>query len=153
MAGRGPAPKPQGERRNRNQPRRGDWIELRPLEKPRVPDLPLAPIHDAGWSERTIRAWGNWWKDPASQMWQGADVDLVEHLAYVHEQWARKGSANLLTEIRYLREALGLTPKGKQDRRWKVAPPGDVVDIDDQRSASEKMKEMRDRASSAEGDT
>jgi hypothetical protein len=152
MAGTGRAPKAASERRNRNQPRRGDWTELRPLENPEVPDLPIAPT-EHGWSERTIRAWGNWWRDPAVQMWGGADLDLVEHLAYVHEQWAIKGTTGLLSEIRYLRESLGLTPKGKQDRRWKVAPPAEVLDIEDGRSAAEKMKELRDRAASAEGST
>src|SRR5690242_1653626 len=105
MAGQGRAPKSADQRRNRNQLRRGDWVTLVPQTDVKVPELPEPPGGAEKWSERTTKAWGNWWRDAASQMWTGADIDLLEHLAYVHEQWVLKGSASLLTEIRYVRES------------------------------------------------
>lgn len=152
MAGRGPAPKFRENRRRRNVPLHGEWVELRPLDDPQVPVMP-EPLDEAGWTARTARSWAAWWSDPAAQMWGAGDVDLVEHLCFMHEQWARKGTASLLSEIRQVREALGLTPKGKQDRRWRVAPPAEIVDLDEQRSEAEKKRELRDRVAAAEGDS
>jgi len=152
MAGRGPAPKFRENRRRRNVPLHGEWVELRPLTDPPIPDLPEPP-DEAGWSTRTARSWAAWWADPAAQMWGAADVDLVEHLCYMHESWVRKGTGSVLSELRQVREALGLTPKGKQDRRWRVAPPAEVVDLDVQRADAEKTRELRKRAAAAEGDS
>lgn len=126
MAGAGPAPKEAEQRRRAGAPQRGDWIELPPL--PRGPrggklKLPLLPERGKGrgpWSRRTRRAWESWWGDQASTQWGPADVDLLEHLADVFEEWVREPRANMASEIRQLRDSLGLTPKGKQDRRWRV---------------------------------
>lgn len=151
MPGVGRPPKDPSQRRNRNQPRRGDWVTLTPLDNPVVPDMPAPP--GEAWSERSIRSWENWWKDPASQMWVGSDVDLVEHLLFVHERWVIKGTAGLLSELRYLRESLGLTPKGKQDRRWKVQDPAEVHDIADERTRAAERRRDREatRASRRRG--
>jgi len=83
-------------------------------------------------------------------MWGPADVDLAEHLCFIHESWVRTSTASLLSEIRQVRDALGLTPKGKQDRRWRVAPPAEIVDLDTQRSEAEKKKELRERVAAAD---
>jgi hypothetical protein len=111
-----------GVRLNRSQPRRGDWLML-PAAGGDVPALPERGDGRGDWSDRTRRAWASWWKDPASPQWSEADRDLVEHLADVYEEWVRKPRAAMATEIRQLRDSLGLTPKGKQDRRWLVALP------------------------------
>lgn len=147
MAGTGPAPKPKHQRRNRVPLKRGDWVELRATTR-KVPDLPSLE-GEYEWSERTQRAWSSWWKDPASQMWSGADIDLVEHLASVHEIWITRSTVQVLAEIRQLRDALGLTPKGKQDRRWFVAPPADVHDLDDRRKVAASREELERRVASS----
>lgn len=101
------------------------------------------------WSPRTRRAWKAWWADPASTQWGPGDVDLVEHLADIYEQWVRESKAAFATEVRQTRDILGLTPKGKQDRRWMVAPPAEVHDLEEAkagRSAADRMKELRARA-------
>ena len=145
MAGVGRVPKPKNQRRHRVPLARGDWVDLVPIAKPKVPKMPPSES-ETGWSERSKRAWAAWWKDPAAQMWSGADIDLAEHLLWVHEVWVRKSTTNILTELRQLREQLGLTPKGKQDRRWRVTPPGDVVELDDQREAVGAREELKRRA-------
>lgn len=116
MAGRGPAPKAFEQRRNHHEPLRGEWTLLAPLGRPVLPVLPREE-----WSVRTKRAWEAWRKDPATGMYGPAEVQLAVDLAYVYEQWVREPSASLAAEIRQRQDGLGLSPKGKQDRRWMVS--------------------------------
>jgi len=148
MAGRGRAPKPTNERRNQTKPQRGDWQELTdPVDK--VPKLPTRGKGRGTWSPRTNRAWTAWWSDPVSSQWGPSDVELVEHLADVMEEWVRDpGTAGRATEVRQIRDVLGLTPKGRQDRRWKIAPPAEVVDMKPKRSAAERMADLKNAARS-----
>lgn len=143
MAGRGRAPKLQSERRNHVVPQRGEWIDL-PEVKRRVPAL---PEREGGWSPRMERAWRAWWADPASTQWGPGDLDLLEHLADVFEEWTRERRVNLASEVRQLRDSLGLTPKGKQERRWRVPAPAEIVDLAGTKSAVVRMEELRARAS------
>ena len=144
MAGRGPAPKPIGERRNRNKKERGDWREIStPVDK--VPQMPNRGSGRGAWSARTKRAWTAWWSDPVSSQWSPSDIELVEHLADVMEEWVRDPeTAGRAGEVRQLRDVLGLTPKGRQDRRWKIAEPAEVVDMP-KGSASERMEKLATR--------
>jgi hypothetical protein len=142
----GPVPKPAGERRNRNAKIRGEWIEIREPTKG-APPLPKRGNGRGQWSARTRKAWKAWWKDPASTQWGPGDIDLVEHLADVYEEWIRSGRAAHAGETRQLRDQLGLSPKGKQDRRWKVAGEAEVVDIPTRGSAAERMEKLRRAAS------
>lgn len=122
MAGRGFAPKQQG-RRNHHTPQRGDWVDLRP-EFPRVlPDLPSGE-----WSDRTEHAWEAWALDPATSMYGPAEVQLTVDLAYVYESWVTEGTAALASELRQRQDGLGLSPKGKQDRRWRVSE-AEVIEV------------------------
>jgi hypothetical protein len=116
VAGRGPAPKSFEQRRNHHEPQRGEWTPLPPLTKAVLPALPRDT-----WSERTKRAWEAWRKDPATGMYGPAEVQLAIDLAYVYEQWVGEATASLAAEIRQRQDGLGLSPKGKQDRRWRVS--------------------------------
>lgn len=119
MAGTGPAPKADG-RRNQTPPARGDWIEL-PVPTAKTPALPARGKGRGAWSAQTRREWKTWWSDPASTQWGAGDLFLVRHLADVYEEWVRDPRATLLSEIRQLCDSLGLSMKGKQDRRWRVS--------------------------------
>lgn len=115
-------PAPSETRRRRNEPARGDWVEI-PLEhEGKAPRLPAAPR--GGWSDGTKLAWKAWHADGASLMWGPADREMVRQLAYLHHDLetleGAHGKASLAAEIRQRMDGLGLTPKGKQDRRWKV---------------------------------
>lgn len=118
MAGTGPAPKDPAQRRNRHEPKRGEWTNLPPLEHPVLPDLPLGE-----WSERTNTAWDAWRQDRATTQYGPAEIQVAIDLAYIYEEWVREPSASLAGEIRQRQDSLGLTPKGKQDRRWRVIDP------------------------------
>lgn len=140
MAGSGPAAKDSGARRRSLPPARGEWLDLPPV-KHEIPKLPPRGRARGRWSARTKRAWNRWWTDRASTQWSEADLDLVEHLADVHEEFVRAPKASLAAEDRQLRDLLGLSPKGKQDRRWRVPPtapeveaePAGVTALDDYR--------------------
>lgn len=150
MAGRGPAPKAPEERRRRNAPAGGEWIDL-PAELTRavLPTLPKRGKGQGNWSARTRAAWTAWRKDPATSQFGPADVQLTIDLAYLYEQWVREPKVNIAAEIRQRMDALGLTPKGRQDRRWRMPPPAEVVDIAEARparkSASDRMRELREK--------
>jgi hypothetical protein len=114
MAGQGPAPKDLSQRRNRNVPRRGEWVDLAPLEKPVLPELP-----EGEWRERTRMAWEAWRRDPVSAQWTPSDVDYAIDTIYLHHGM----TPNSASEVRLRMDALGLTPKGKRDLRWRTAEP------------------------------
>ena len=61
-------------------------------------------------------------------MYGPAEVQLAIDMAYIYEQWVREPTAALAAELRQRQDVLGLSPKGKQDRRWRV--PRDVDEAD-----------------------
>jgi hypothetical protein len=132
MAGRGRPPKSAGSRRNHHDPQRGDWVEVRGDERQRIPKLP------ARGKGRGV------WSDPVSKMWREADHDLVLHLADVYEEWVRQGTASLASETRQLRDNLGLSPKGRQDRRWRITE-ADVHDMEQEREQRGPERSTRGR--------
>jgi len=117
MAGRGPAPKPEEQRRRRNAPGRGEWVELPPTNTARAPKMPTAPR--GGWAVGTKEAWKLWHADPASLVWSPADRAAVAQLAGLHHELER-GKLSLAGEVRLRMESLGLTQKGKRDLRLRI---------------------------------
>lgn len=116
MAGNGPAPAES--RRRRNPPARGDWVDLKPLTKCYLPDLP--PVTDGDgepWRGATKATWKAWQKDPVTQMWSEADIAYALDTILLHNEMTAK-TAN---EVRLRMDGLGLTPKGKRDHRWRIA--------------------------------
>lgn len=145
MAGAGKAPKAPSERRNRTPPQRGEWIELPASAGTKPPALPKRPKGFA-WSPRSKQAWRSWWTDPVSSQWSDGDRDMVLHLLYVHESWVRDPTVSAAAEIRQLRDNLGLSPKGRQDRRWRILPIAEVADLDkarEEKTAQRRKREIR----------
>jgi len=60
---------------------------------------------------------------------------LVLFLAELYELRIERSTIRLANEIRQVRDSLGLSPKGRQDRRWRI-PQADVIDIADAPSAA-----------------
>jgi hypothetical protein len=121
MAGRGPAPKQEGQRRRRNVPERGEWVDLEPLSEPVLPEL------DSGheWHPRTRSLWEAWRADPASGMFGPAEVASAVELAWLMDEFASGGDPDrkvqrvTAAELRLRMDGLGLTAKGKRDLRWR----------------------------------
>lgn len=121
------APKDPAERRRRNKPERGEWVDLTPLEAPVLPEA------DPEWSPRVIRLWEAWRADPVSTQWGEADLAAVRELA---EEW----DCLKHTEQRLRMDGFGLTPKGKRDLRWRTV--NEVATIAAQ-AAPPKVRRLR----------
>lgn len=113
MAGRGPAPAET--RRRRNEPARGDWVDLPPLEKPVLEPLPRLE-GDELWRPQTMLTWEAWRRDPVTAMWSPADVAHALDTILLHNAMTTSGA----NEVRIRMDGLGLTPKGKRDLRWRI---------------------------------
>ena len=103
-----------------------------PPRNPALPALPKPTAHEGPWSSRTKSAWAAWRKDPVTGLYGPADIQSALDLAFVYEHWVRDGTAALASELRQRQDVLGLSPKGKQDRRWRV-----VADVADSAPAGE----------------
>lgn len=119
MAGTGFAPKDKSERRRTNKPLRGDWVEISAPKKPVIPTL--QQVEKGTWHARTKATWDAWRKDPATTQWTSAELAFAIDTIYLFEEYVTEGPASLAGELRLRQDTLGLTPKGKQDRRWRVA--------------------------------
>lgn len=133
MAGRGPAPKIN--RQHNKAPKRGEWIELPELKGSVLPDLP-----EGEWSGRTLHAWEAWRQDRATTQYGPAEIQSAIDLAFVYDEWTGKGGSNMAAEIRQRLDGLGLSPKGKQDRRWRVAAPEEAEVIDTPAKRKRKLR-------------
>lgn len=82
-----------------------------------MPELP--ELVEGEWRERTWQAWQAWRADPVTALWSPADVDYALDTIMLHQSSFTSKAA----EIRLRMDALGLTPKGKRDLRWR--PPAE----------------------------
>jgi hypothetical protein len=131
MPGTGPAPKLPGERRRYNQPMRGEWVDLEPLEEPILREYD--PMWDATllldengeprelWPRGVRREmWEAWRWDPVTSQYGPADIAAIEELAQHFYALSYADQDRRMNQ-------LGLTPKGKRDLRWRT--PNEVKTI------------------------
>lgn len=124
MAGRGPAPSAQ--RQRRNAPQRGDWVTLEPLAAPVLPELAEFVLPDAQpWPLTSVMLWDAWRDDPVTATWNASDRAFAVDTIHLHAE-AATAKAN---ELRLRMESLGLTPKGRRDLRFLL--PDEVVPDED----------------------
>lgn len=117
-----PGPAPKEERRRRNVPARGEWVDI-PAKNPdpAAPEMPRPPKE--GWSDLTKQAWASWWADGAATMWTPADLEALSQLVDLHNDYSTfegtRGKSQIAGELRQRMDGLGLTQKGKRDMRWR----------------------------------
>jgi hypothetical protein len=141
----GPAPKPAHQRRRRTAPAGGEWVELpAELDAPILPPLPRRK--EGKWSPRTRDTWEAWRRDPATSQYTAADVRYALDTVYLIEHANRSSQASLHAEIRLRLDGLGLTAKGKRNLRWRVSPPGEVIDFPQTKPKSGRRRERLMRA-------
>jgi len=115
MSGRGPAPDAQ--RIRRGAPARGEW---RPASgegwQHPVPDAP------AGISPAAAGVWTSWFASWWAANWSPDDLPT---LRLVIRLWDRvnRGDIKRAAELRQWLDGYGITPKGRQDRRWTQPVP------------------------------
>jgi len=136
MAGRGPAPKPKEQRRNRGAPARGEWVDLPAVDDPILPELPKRPRGTGRWHARTAAAWAAWRRDPATTQYGPAEVAAALELAWLHTDSIVDGEPKA-SEIRLRMDGLGLTAKGKRDLRWRAPTEHAAEDVKPDRAPRE----------------
>ncbi len=142
MAGRGPAPKPADQRRNRSAKRDGDWVTL-PAEGHRgaIPSLPRG----LGITKTTREWWKAIWRTPMATQWTAGDVPALTELAVLRERLVVDGKVSVAPEVRLRSDQFGLTPKGRQERRWIITDEDAVRagipdELEKRRSRARRMK-------------
>lgn len=117
----GGVPKPPEERRNKAQPKRGEWIDL-PEEgtfKLILPKLPPKMPDGVAWPKQTKEAYAAWREDPASSQLSVADIKYVLETAVIHAYWTvdpLKYEKHLTARL----DHLGYNPKAKRDLRYRI---------------------------------
>lgn len=152
----GPPPKVPEQRRRRNVPTAGEWVEISPLAgKPIVPALSMIDPHRR-WHARTKRMWDVWRRDPVTSMWTPADLAYGIELAYLHDEWVSGERPGSGSEVRLRADGLGLTPKGKQQLRWRIAGGGGrsaslSAEVVDEVAVRRKLRERGVKATDPKG--
>ncbi len=117
MAGRGPAPKPDGERRRTNKPTH-DWKHA-PGVGWQHGEVPKPPTRLTKAAQEAWRSWmGAWF----AAFWTPDDVPALRQLVRLYDQ-VERGEFQRHAELRLAMEAFGLTPKGQMALRWLPAEP------------------------------
>lgn len=141
---RGPAPKPPEQRRRRNVPERGDWIDI-PADARIDEDPPALPVRD--WTEGTLRWWAELWQLPQATLWPNGCVETLARLALLRELvWTGAASAADRSEIRQIEDRFGLNPKGLRDLRWRIV---DELQDDDVEAAPNRSRKASNRRKAA----
>lgn len=135
MAGNGPAPAE--ERRRHNKPARGEWVDLEPLEAVVLPDLP--ELFEEPWRVDTAATWKAWQEDPVTAMYGPADIAYALDTIRLHQAMTPSSAS----EVRLRMDALGLTPKGKKDLRWRL--PSDPAALEEDSKTTRASKGSKDR--------
>ncbi|MEA2678052.1 MAG: hypothetical protein QOJ81_2193 [Chloroflexota bacterium] len=120
MAGTGRAPK--RERRNKSdKPIRGEWKAAPGFgwQHGAIPDPP------DGLLAASREAWVTWFKAWFASHWTPNDFPMLRQLVRLYDQCER-GEFQRAAELRLLADTLGITPKGRQDRRW-IEPEPDAI--------------------------
>lgn len=108
-----PGPAPKQQRRRRNTPERGEWVELEPRKGP----TPKCPVK----LDAAQRAeWKRLWHTPMASMWQDEDVPVLARIMTLRAFLQTNLDKGLLSELRQLEDRFGLTPKGRRDLRWLI---------------------------------
>jgi hypothetical protein len=137
-------PKPAHLRRNRNRKAGGEWVILDKSYSGPIPDLP--PIYK--WSEETRRWWKAIWQSPMATQWLEGDAEALSILALVRQRFLEGDSrVAVARELRLLESNFGLTPAGRQQRRWIVTEE----DAERAGYATDEVAEVRRKRTQRQG--
>ncbi|MGV7802836.1 phage terminase small subunit [Mycobacterium kansasii] len=144
MAGRGPAPKPEGSRARRN----GSAVSMKvytsePTTQPELPEFDVQVEVDGAivsqafiWPPATRRWWETWGAEPMAADFTATDWDFLLDTALLHARVWAEGDLKLLPELRLRVAKLGATGEDRArlrityaaadqaDEKRKTPPPG-----------------------------
>lgn len=108
-------PKHPEQRVNRAKKQGGDWIVL-PKEgfKGKIPS-----VEGFGLSAQSKKWWNQIWRSPQATQWTEEDVPALIELAILRERLL-DGKVSVAAEVRLRSDLFGLTPAGRQARRWVI---------------------------------
>ena len=136
MAGRGPAPKPQGSRARRNKdPQILKIITARPVEQPALPVIEQVVPDENGkpqkkrftWPTVTRRWWKMWGESPLSAEYTETDWSFLLDTAYLHALYW-KGDFRVAGELRLRVAKFGATPEDRARLRIQFAVADNLED-------------------------
>lgn len=117
MAGMGPAPKPDAQRRRRNSAT-FEWTLL-PSEG-RAGDPPPLPSWGS-WSAATVEAWGEWWSTPQATAWDQSGRSLWRWLMLFEKMLTdAEAPVSLHTQLQAIEDRHGFTPAAMLKLRWRI---------------------------------
>lgn len=123
MPGRGPAPKPDGERRRRNKPPvpvtvvSGDGL----VRGPELPD-----VFEGGWQSQTRVWWESWRVSPQASTFTETDWSFLLDTALLHHRlWC--GDTTAAGELRLRVAKFGATPEDRLRLRLSIEVPDGVA--------------------------
>lgn len=120
-------PKPDGERRNRVEPKFG-WTDLTPTPDVKAPKLPAW----RKWAPATTKWWRELWAKPQAAMWE-SDGSTLWTLACLYDDLiaARADASKVSAEMRQHEDRHGLNPKAMLQLRWRVIEPAAETTVGD----------------------
>lgn len=112
MAGHGPPPKDPATRQRRNRSSTGSSFEAsRAVAPGEIPELPKLS-HRRKWDATVVRWWERIWSSGLSSTWLDVDIDGLELIAYLRQDFARARKSterkNIAGEIRLQERRYGL---------------------------------------------
>lgn len=120
MAGRGPAPKPDGQVRRRNS--RPETVSVSTDGEVRGPELPEGPT----WPVRTVAWWKTWRSSALAQTFTDTDWDFLLDTALLHAAfWS--GDASVASELRLRVAKFGATPEDRARLKLTVTETGEKL--------------------------
>lgn len=115
----GPAPDPNALRRDRPSDAAG-WTSLPAIYSGEAPDWPLS---DA--SEAESGLWKSLWSKPQAAMWArlGLRYQVAAYVrAFIASTFGDDPSSAMKTAVLRMEDGLGISAKGMNTLRWKIAP-------------------------------
>lgn len=94
----------------------------------RRPRLPAHPDQKTGWHTMAKRWWKDVWSSPQAHEYLRADLGSLFRLVFLVDQFWKRGSLSLATEIRQLEREFGLTPLSRRRLEWTVAQTEEAKD-------------------------
>lgn len=153
VAGRGPAPKPQGSRARRNKdPQVLRIITAKPVEQPALPVIEHVVLDENGkprkkrftWPTVTRRWWKMWGESPLSTEYTETDWSFLLDTAYLHALYW-KGDFRVAAELRLRVAKFGATPEDRARLRIQFAVADGLEDDGPSADASPVSSRSRRR--------